>query len=132
MALLFAAHEPRLAGCVAFAPAVDVEKRLGGIAIGIISLLRPNIKKELALYSPKHNETRIGCPVFLFHAQDDHNVPIAESRGLAARLKAAGKRVTIRTVPSGDHYDSMISQGIAKAIAWVRSLPSEKTAVAGP
>ena len=34
------------------------------------------------------------------------------------RSKSAGKDVTVELVPSGGHYDPMIKQGIARAIAF--------------
>lgn len=39
LALLFAGHEPRLKGCVAFAPCIDVSQRLGFVVRKFASLL---------------------------------------------------------------------------------------------
>ena len=71
--------------------------------------------------SPRTHESRLNCPLFLFHAEDDSNVPVEDSRDFASRLKQAGKDVTFVTVPTGDHYDSMIEEGIPKAIAWLKT-----------
>ncbi|HZL90528.1 MAG TPA: prolyl oligopeptidase, partial [Pirellulaceae bacterium] len=62
----------------------------------------------------------------LFHADDDSNVPSSESRNFAARLTALGKDVTHKTVPSGDHYDSMIEEGIPAGIEWIKSRTAPK------
>jgi dipeptidyl aminopeptidase/acylaminoacyl peptidase len=58
--------------------------------------------------------------VFVFHANDDSNVNVSESRDFVQRLKTAGKQVEFMTVPSGDHYDSMVQEGIPAAIDWLK------------
>ncbi len=123
MALLFAEHEPRLAGCVAFAPVADTEASLDGLAVRIFSLAVPGLRTNIARYSPRNHEIQLRCPVLLFHAEDDGNVPVEESRKCAARLQALRKTVTLQTVPTGDHYDSMIDQGVPLAIRWVQNRP---------
>ncbi len=52
----------------------------------------------------------------VFHAADDSNVPVTESREYVARLTAAGKDVTFVEVPTGEHYQSMIDQGSQKEL----------------
>ncbi len=125
LALLFAEHEPRLESCVAFAPAVDLEKRFGPEAVG--HLRQAKLADLATRYSPKLGEARLDCPLFLFHARDDGNLPVAESEAFAARLQALGKAVTLDLVDDGDHYQSMIDQGIPRAIAWLKgTAPAEK------
>lgn len=120
ISLLFAEHEPRLAGCIAFAPCIDLTERLGPMALRTISLILPGVADFAVQSSPKTHEARLNCPVFLFHAEDDSNVPCADSRACERRLKAAGKNVTLVTVPTGNHYQSMIDQGIPRAIQWLK------------
>lgn len=43
--------------------------------------------------SPAQNIARIKAPVMIFHADQDQNVGVGESRLMAKRLRAAGKRV---------------------------------------
>jgi dienelactone hydrolase len=131
MSLLFAEAEPRLAGCVAFAPVSDVERRLGPMLLRLLSPALPNLQTNVARYSPKHHESELTCPVFLFHAKDDSNVPVTESQECANRLKKLRKSVTLELVPTGDHYDAMVNEGISRAINWVRGLPSETNASHG-
>jgi hypothetical protein len=76
--------------------------------------------------SPRTRESDLNCPVFIFHAADDSNIPISQSREFADRLRAMAKNVTFETVPIGDHYDSMIRSGIPKGIAWLRGLEGRK------
>lgn len=117
MAMLFAENEPRLKGCVAYAPAIDLEKRFG--PSGVQAVQRIGLGDLLTRYSPKQNESSLHCPLFLFHARDDSNVPAADSEACAQRLEQMGKSVTFVAVPTGDHYQSMLAQGIPRAIAWL-------------
>jgi dienelactone hydrolase len=132
LALLFAEQEPRLKGCVAFAPAIDLAQRFGPAA----SAIRQNGLGDLVdRFSPKTNESKLSCPLFLFHAQDDSNIPISSSQEWAQRLSGMGKTVTFETVPTGNHYDSMIQQGIPRAIGWLQDragMARTPAAVAAP
>jgi dienelactone hydrolase len=119
-ALLLAEHEPRLAGCMAYAPCYDLPQRLTSFGVRGLSLILPQFSDFAVQSSPRTHEARLNCPVFLFHAEDDSNVPCEDSRAAERRLKALGKDVTLVTVPTGDHYDSMIEQGIPRAIQWLK------------
>ena len=57
---------------------------------------------------------------------------MSESRGLANRLKSAGKQVELVTVSQGGHYDSMISEGIPRGITWLNRMSGLKPASSGP
>jgi len=121
MAVLLAEHEPRLAGCVAFAPCLDLEARFGAVALTAAATTFPGVREFVPRFSPRNHEATLQCPLFLFHAEDDANVPVAQSRAAADRLKGLGKTATLATVPTGDHYDAMIKEGIPRAIDWLRS-----------
>ena len=71
----------------------------------------------------KGGHAKLACPLLLFHARDDSNVPVQESIDCADRLKALGKPVTLEVVPTGDHYRGMLAQGIPRAIAWLKAPP---------
>jgi dienelactone hydrolase len=121
VSLLMAEHEPRLAGAIAYAPCTDVETRLQEISNNwILRSSFPDLKSFLKQSSPKTHVSHVGCPLFLFHASDDSNVPVSETNAFATQLRAAGKAVEFHTVPTGDHYDSMIQAGIPKAIEWLK------------
>lgn len=119
-ALLLAEHEPRLAGCVAFAPCTDLKARIPAALVRTMSFRFEGLAEFLVRSSPRTHEMRIQCPVMLFHAADDSNVPIEESRAFAARLQSAGKDVTIKEVATGGHYQPMIDSGIAAGAAWIK------------
>ena len=129
LALLFAANEPRLKSAVAFAPAVDLEKRFGPAAVSYLKTVGGD---DLAIrYSPVNNINRLQCPVFLFQASDDSNTPAADAQAFVDQAQRAGKDVTFDLVPSGGHYESMIRQGIPDAIAWLGGKPIAAPALAG-
>ncbi len=125
LSLLLAQHEPRLAACIAYAPATDVELRLKDILDSPSSRFFPGLPDFVHRSSPTTHIGRFDCPIFLFHARDDSNEPFATTQVFAGRLKQAAKNVTFVPVSTGDHYQSMVDQGIPKAIAWLKQLPSE-------
>ncbi len=121
LSLLFGEHEPRLAGCIAYAPAVDVEARLAEVIANPFSGLSfPGCRELLKRASPKTHAGRLDIPVFLFHAADDENVPVSDTRDFAAGLKSRGAKVTYREVSDGGHYESMIVEGIPAGIGWMK------------
>ncbi|WP_425618518.1 alpha/beta hydrolase family protein [Anatilimnocola sp. NA78] len=119
-ALLFAAHDPRVAGCVAFAPCSDVENFQPKILIRLIASDRPGLIDFLCQSSPKTHAANIKCPVLLFSAEDDGVVDIKTTRDFERLLKKHNTDVTLQTVPTGDHYQPMIDHGIPAAIEWIK------------
>jgi len=122
-AMLLAENEASLRGCVAYAPAIDLEARFRG-AVG--GWLRANGLADLfQRFSPRLGEPRLGCPIFLFHAKDDSNISYEDTVACAERLKALGKAVTLDLVDEGEHSDSMLRDGIPRAIAWLKARDAE-------
>ena len=121
MALLFAEHEPRIAGCIAYAPCSDLKNRLPAVLVRTLSSQLKDLPEFLVRSSPRTHEANLKCPVMVFHAADDSNVPVQESRDFVKRLKDSGKDVTLVEVPSGDHYQPMLDSGIPSGIEWVKS-----------
>src|SRR5262249_46493213 len=109
LALLVAENEPRIAACVAFAPAVDVKANFPAQAQAAVVQLVPGADQFFTRFNPRERESKIACPLFLFYADDDNRFA-SQVRELGARLQAAGKQVTVSSVPSGGHYDSMINE----------------------
>ena len=118
-ALMLAANDSRIKGAAAYAACIDMEARMAPI----IPLLKrvSGFNQFLAKVNPRAFETRLNCPVFLFHAEDDDNVPSSDSTSMEERLKKAGKDVTLITTQRGGHYQSMIDSGIPGAIRWMKS-----------
>jgi dipeptidyl aminopeptidase/acylaminoacyl peptidase len=122
LALLFAEHEPRIKACAAFAPVTDVEDRIGN-AVAPLDRSIPGYRDFLRFSSPKTHVDKLKCPVFLFYAKDDTNVPVRQSTDFAETLKKTNSAVTLVSVARGGHYDSMLREGIPKAIQWFQKLP---------
>jgi dienelactone hydrolase len=119
-ALLFAEHEPRIKGCIAYAPLPDL--------FGRSPSHRATTETHfpgIAQFSPQEGIERLRCPVFVFHADDDHTIPIVITRRFVELLKPTNSDVTFHTVPTGDHYRSMIKEGIPQGIKWLKSLRAE-------
>ena len=129
LSLLRAIHEPRVKAAVASAPCYDIPKFHGADRLrqiddavsGLLDFVRRT--SPVNLPPPK-------CPVFLFHAEDDSKVPVADSQAYAKKLASPG-RVTLSVVPEGDHYDSMIEEGIPQAIRWLKERGARPYAGAG-
>src|SRR6185436_19648455 len=97
MSLLFAEHEPRLAGCIAFAPCSDVQKFIGGFRLRLMKSSHQGIADFVVQSSPKTHVSRLNCPVFLFHAQDDEVVEVRETEEFVSLLRLQGRDVTLKT-----------------------------------
>ena len=121
LALLFAEHESRIAGCVAYAPCLDLEKRLADyISSAVIEVLMPDVEQFVRQESPLRHFKSLKCPVFLFHAEGDEDTPFDESKELTERLAAQGTLCKLESVPDGDHYNSMLEEGIPRGIVWLK------------
>lgn len=131
LALLFAEHEPRIKACVAYAPCVDLVQRFRPHSLRLRMSL-PGSTDFIAQSSPRTHEARLQCPLFLFHARDDSNVPFQESEQFAQRMRQLGKPVTFEAANSGNHYDSMISEGIPRGIIWLLARSGRMTVPAKP
>jgi len=122
LALLFVEHEPRLRGCVAYAPGIsfaDIEAELNNNRL--LRMVFPDIRKFITRSSPETHIDRFACPLFLFHAEGDQVVKVTESRMFATQLESRGVEVTLETIPGGDHYYAMLNNGIPMAIEWMKS-----------
>ena len=121
--LLLAAHEPRIKACIAYAPATDVKLRMIEIIQdpGVKKFL-PGVQEFLTQGSPRSHYMRIRCPVFLFHAKDDSNEPFASSARFARLMRMSSLRCDFVTVKTGNHYQSMIDQGIPRGIEWLKEI----------
>ncbi len=132
LALLFAEHEPRLKGCIAYAPQTDVEAHLSlMLRLLVVTNKFPGIVDFARRSSPQTHVARIQCPVFLFWAADDSVVAPEGIQRFATMLGSLRQDVTIKTVPNGQHYESMVDPGMGLAIDWLKRLPGEQPAAGG-
>ncbi len=116
LALQVAAADPRIGGCVAYAPVTDVVAHLGAS----ISQIPPELASAVRRNSPLANVKKLRCPTMLFSAQDDTTVDPSGVRGYAKELSKLNHSVELVTVESGGHYDSMIHEGIPAGLRWLK------------
>ena len=121
LALQAAEHDPRLAGCVAFAPACNLTDRLSQAA-SALEKLHPGTMAFLQEVSPDRHAADLACPTLLFSARDDTNVPSSSVVAFGTQLQQTNHRIKVITVNSGGHYQSMIDRGIPAAIDFLQSL----------
>jgi dienelactone hydrolase len=121
-ALLFAEHEPRLAGAIAYAPAVYLPERFDNqMGLRVLSLIVPGSVDFVTQSDPATHQASLKKPVMLFHAEDDGNCPVESTKRFAEALRQQGTDVTLTIVPTGDHYESMINEGIPAGIRWLQA-----------
>jgi dipeptidyl aminopeptidase/acylaminoacyl peptidase len=118
MALLLAENDGRIKACAAFDPRSNTEGNFGWLQRAALSRTIPAVDQIFTTYNPAKHAAEMKCPVLLFHAQDDPVVPVSETQAFASALQSAGKDVTVDLVPSGGHYEPMVSQGIPRALAF--------------
>ncbi|QDT56297.1 Alpha/beta hydrolase family protein [Caulifigura coniformis] len=122
LALLYAAHQPELAGCIAYAPQVDVEGHLReALSDPRADTALPGIRAFVKRSSPDSHISQIKVPVFAFHATRDDVTSCAKTRQFCGQLQQSGGIVKFVEVPGDDHYQTMISPGLKNGIEWVAS-----------
>lgn len=120
VSLLLAAHDKRIAGCIAYAPCSNVELFLAELLEQpSAGLLLPGVKNFTHRTNPLNHASRLTCPLFLFHAADDQVTPIANSRSFAQVVGTSDKE--FMQVPNGGHYQPMVDQGIPAAIDRIKT-----------
>jgi dienelactone hydrolase len=131
VSLLAGEYHPDVAACIAYAPCSDTEAFHGDIsgAFGVNFLL-PGIKEFDRQFSPMANLQKLKCPVFVFQARDDSVVDVEETKRFVDQARAHNQQVEYVEVDSGEHYDSMIQQGIPRAVQWLRNIDAGKSSVA--
>lgn len=130
IALLLASSDPRIRGCAAYAAVTDAEGRADTIAAEPTRYLESRIggfREFLRDTSPAHRVDRLHCPIFVYHSNDDSLIPVDDTVQFVDALKKAGVNVTFVRGTSGDHYDSMIDEGLPKGIAWLNEISGLKS-----
>ncbi|MCC6507882.1 MAG: prolyl oligopeptidase family serine peptidase [Pirellulaceae bacterium] len=120
MALLLAAHEPRIAGCIAYAPAVDLKEVYTAVLVRTLSARLPELADFIVRSSPVTHQQHLNCPTMIFQSLQDDNVSLDSNRTFQKRQSSAGTECTLVEVPTGDHYASMIQEGIPAGIEWLK------------
>ena len=118
LALRVGAQDPRIKATVAFAPVTDVEHHIGEL----FSRFNEEGRTILRDSSPMTFADKLRLkPVFLLNADDDSKIPTAEIERLVDAMKPPHPKSRYVSVPTGDHYDSMIAT-IPGAADWASHL----------
>jgi dienelactone hydrolase len=122
VSLLMAAHQPLLAGSVAYAPICDVSDSIKElIETPMVTWAFPGIRSFAKRSSPATHAAKTKVPVFVFAAQDDERISLEDVRAYGLAVKDAGGDSKVTTGANGGHYQSMIDKGIPAGIAWMKS-----------
>ncbi len=121
LSLLVAANDPRIKAAIAYAPATELEKNLSDVLDHFNNYV-PGFKDFIKENSPKNNISKINIPVFIFQAEDDSVIPFEDTKIFVSELQKVNSNVTFITAKKGDHYDSMIQEGMPKGIDWLSKI----------
>ena len=122
MALNAVASDHRFRAVAAYAPRCDVLAVFSS-EVAKYDKVIPGTSALMERVSPIRHIDQITCPVLLFHADDDSLVPTSDNQAFADTMKSAGRQIEFKRVPNGDHYDSMIREGIPAGIAFFQARP---------
>lgn len=123
LALLVAAFDSRIKAVVAFAPVTDVVSWFPEELHSALEKGMPGHSAFLRTASPITHADRLARkPVFLFHAKDDSVVPPQETQRLFDAMVDRDVATRLAVVSTGDHYDTMMDEGIPRAIEWLAGL----------
>lgn len=127
VSLLAGEYHPDVAACIAYAPCSDTEAFHADIAGAFgVNLLLPGIKEFDRQFSPIRNVQKLKCPLFVFQARDDSVVEAGETKRFVDQARAHNQQVEYVEVDYGEHYESMIQQGIPRAVQWLKTIDSAK------
>ncbi|HEX2972686.1 MAG TPA: prolyl oligopeptidase family serine peptidase, partial [Tepidisphaeraceae bacterium] len=122
VAMVFAALNRRVSGCVVFGPICDIP---GYVDSRLMQSVEKRINKAKEFFSeasPSSHGDDWQCPLYVFCAEDDNQVAIGEVRTFVEGLKTAGKPVEFVSVPKGGHREAMLTAGIPDAVEWLRGV----------
>ncbi len=117
LALLFAEHERRIAGCIAYAPVVDVASRFRRLAPELVGSAPEGLLAALEMTSPARHIAKLGCPVYLVETEAESKADLDEFRSFIGHLHEGGKRATVVSAPSGTRV--MFASATPQAIRWL-------------
>lgn len=118
-ALLFAAHEPRLAGCMAYAPVTNLSDfHPPDVYVKLVATM-PSLGFFMTRASPITHVRHIQCPVYIFQTRDDAIVNLKQTNAFVDLLRTTNSQVEMDTVTFGGHYPGMINDGIPAGISWI-------------
>lgn len=124
-ALLFAAHEPRLAGCVAYCPDTHFSD-FDTETLRKLDFL-PGIEEFVIKAAPMTHVSRITCPVFLFGVMDDEIIPFEEVEAFYLTLRETNPDVMLRWSEVGGHGQPYRTKGRELGGQWIQRIADRNT-----
>jgi dipeptidyl aminopeptidase/acylaminoacyl peptidase len=115
-ALALSWEDKRIRACCAYDSSIDIVRWWDNPAM---AFLIPDLPDFATRKSALVHAEDFRCPVLIFHAEDDSVVPFHDAERLCEKLHQFGKDVTFEHVPTGDHYDGMIQDGIPDGIKFM-------------
>ena len=119
-ALLFAAHESRLAGCVAYCPDTHFSdfdaKKLDGLNF------LPGIGDFVIKAAPITHVSHVTCPVMLFAVMDDDVIPFSEVEAFYRTLRETNPDVMLRWTEAGGHARPYRTKGRELGAQWIERI----------
>lgn len=133
LALLGAAHEPRLKGCVVVDPVCNVAAHYAMEYEDVDEMPVPEAITNQAFLgqcSPSAQIPHIQCPVFLAsisYDDDESEQPtLADNNQFVQQMSGAGKPIQfVKIGPAGD-YNVNQDQVALQGVAWLKTLTAEK------
>ncbi|MGA2497285.1 MAG: hypothetical protein ABSH20_06070, partial [Tepidisphaeraceae bacterium] len=117
VALLLALDEPRIRGCAVRAPIVDLAGPLAPYKDRLNEMVQ-DAGSFLADHSPCNRIASATSPIWVFHAEDDADVPIAASY----RLSQGSDKVTIDPHAAVGDATRRLIIGRDRAVTWLERL----------
>lgn len=122
--LLFAEHEPRLKGCIAYAPCTDMKAQLAPfLGNAALAAVVPGLAEFAEWSAPENEVGLLKGRVMLFVSRDDTVCPFAQIFAFHQRARRGNPNVVLKVVEQGGHYDPMVHRGIPAAIGWIKGVP---------
>jgi dipeptidyl aminopeptidase/acylaminoacyl peptidase len=121
LALQCAWSIPSVKACVAYCPGSDIEAYWRDDLVWLEDN-STGTKAFIRDINPMSKAETIPCPVFLFASEEDGVASIQDIDRLAGRMEKNNCKLERLTVPTGDHYNAMISQGLPAGIEWLNKL----------
>ena len=126
LALQLTAKESRIKGCMVYAP-VTWYSQYADMAYKVNAYT--SIRDYTGFiygHEPAQLVADITVPIFVYHSKQDGLVPIRQSERFIGKLKHVNPNVTLKTGETGQHYASMMEEGIPEAIMWMLHLRGEQ------
>lgn len=123
LALQLAAVEPRLKGCIALSPKIDMENFYDSGLLRLIAEKAPDFPSKLKQMSPQNLTDRYHNYLFVFGTRNDLKCPPQELVKFVGKLTFA-KEVRLVLEREGGH-DACIRTGITQALSWLSKICRE-------